>query len=75
MLDLNKPEEETYDDGAQKSTLMKQRSSSLSGLDVHSCLQFLLELYSQWLSPGANPKTPLMQLNETVKSVRNFDDC
>ncbi|XP_064630020.1 huntingtin-like [Lineus longissimus] len=75
MLDVNKPEEETIDDSASKlATLTKQRSSSLSGLDVHSCLQFLLELYSQWLSPGANPKTPLMQLNETVKSVVALSD-
>ena len=32
-------------------------------------LTILLELYGQWLSPIATPKTPLMLLCETVKSV------
>lgn len=48
---------------------MRERSSVVGGLDINSCLQFLLELYGQLLSPTANPKTPLMQLNETIKSV------
>lgn len=49
---------------------LKQRSSKVHGLDIHSCLQFLLELYGTLLS--VNNKTPLMQLNETVKSVNPF---
>ena len=47
----------------------RERSSSIGGLDIHSCLQFLLDLYGQFLSPTASPKVPLMQLNETIKSV------
>ena len=41
-------------------------------LDIRSCLQFLLELYEQWLSPFVIPKTPLMLKTEAVKSVGGF---
>lgn len=41
-------------------------------LDIRSCLQFLLELFEQWLSPFVIPKTPLMLKTEAVKSVRNI---
>lgn len=47
----------------------KERASAISGLDIHSCLQFLLEQFEQFLSPSASPRVALMQLNETVKSV------
>ena len=47
----------------------KTRSSVIGGLDIHSCLQFLLDLYGQVLSPLATPRTPLMQLNATIRSV------
>lgn len=47
----------------------QERSSRLCGLDIHSCLQFLLELYEAMLSPSANPRTPLILLNETIRSV------
>ena len=43
----------------------------VSGLDIHSCLQLLLELYGQVVAPNATPKVPLMQLTETIKSVSN----
>ncbi|KAL3864910.1 hypothetical protein ACJMK2_006556 [Sinanodonta woodiana] len=52
----------------------RDHTSSLAGLDVHSCLQFLLDLYGQWLPPGASPKPPLMLLNEIVKSVVCLSD-
>lgn len=47
----------------------RERTVSLSGLDIHSCLQFLLELYGQWLSPNSILKPPLMLKTEVVKSV------
>ena len=50
----------------------KERASAVSGLDIHSCLHFLLEQFGQFLLPNATPKVPLMQLNETVKSVSDF---
>ncbi|XP_033632694.1 huntingtin-like isoform X2 [Asterias rubens] len=43
-------------------------------LDVHSCLMFLEGLYGQWLSPMAVPRTPLMLICETVKSVLVISD-
>ena len=48
---------------------IEPRSAETGGLDIHSCLQFLLELYGQFLSPSATVRVPLLQLNETVKSV------
>ena len=47
----------------------REQTSSLGDLDVHSCLQFLLDLYRQWLLPGTNGKPALMLLNEVIKSV------
>ncbi|KFM66462.1 Huntingtin, partial [Stegodyphus mimosarum] len=54
----------------------QQREQSLStvGLDIHSCLHFLLDLYSQWLSPHTCPFTPLILLTEVVKSVVALSD-
>lgn len=42
-----------------------------AGVDIHSCSQFLLELYSQWLIPGSpsNRKTPTILISEVVRSV------
>ncbi len=51
----------------------KDRAAVTSGLDIHSCLQFLLEQFGQFLLPNTTPRVPLMQLNETVKSVS--DNC
>lgn len=51
------------------ATPSPENKASVSGLDIHSCLQLLLDLYGQWLAPNANPKTPLMLLNAVVKSV------
>lgn len=41
---------EGYDDKTQAQLVFEQRQKILeeSGLDVNSCLQFLLDLYSQW---------------------------
>lgn len=42
-----------------------------AGVDIHSCSQFLLELYSQWILPGSpsSKKTPVVLLSEVVRSV------
>ena len=53
----------------EQEGVMREQTSNLGDLDVHSCLQFLLELYRQWLLPGANGKPALMLLNEVIKSV------
>ena len=49
--------------------LKNQRNDALvsSALDIDSCLRFLLELYTSWMSPQA--KTPLRLLMEVVKSI------
>ena len=48
----------------------RERSMTFSNsIDINSCLQFLLDLYGQWLSPSASPKPPLMLRNEVIKSV------
>ncbi|XP_077992227.1 huntingtin-like [Glandiceps talaboti] len=49
-------------------------SNAPGKLDIHSCLMFLLELYGQWMTPYATPKTPLMLLCETAKSVLSISD-
>lgn len=42
-----------------------------AGVDIHSCSQFLLELYSQWILPGSpsSRKTPVVLVSEVVRSV------
>ncbi|XP_055860312.1 huntingtin-like [Biomphalaria glabrata] len=50
------------------------RSIYHCGLDIHSCLQFLLELYGAWLHLENNPKPPLMLLNAVVKSMVCLSD-
>ena len=52
-----------------ETTITRDTSLSVAGLDVHSCLQFLLDLYRQWLLPGSSHKPSLMLLNEVIKSV------
>ncbi|KAH3787333.1 hypothetical protein DPMN_165455 [Dreissena polymorpha] len=56
------------------STITRDQSLSEAGLDVHSCLQFLQELYRQWLLPAASNKPSLMLLNEIIKSVVCLSD-
>ena len=43
--------------------------STQEKIDVRSCVQFLMELFEQWVSPYTQPKTPLMLLTQSVKSV------
>uniref|UniRef100_A0A8C2AEY1 Huntingtin n=1 Tax=Cyprinus carpio TaxID=7962 RepID=A0A8C2AEY1_CYPCA len=47
-----------------------------AGVDIHSCSQFLLELYSQWILPGSpsSKKTPVVLLSEVVRSLLAVSD-
>ncbi|XP_071385719.1 huntingtin isoform X1 [Centroberyx affinis] len=47
-----------------------------AGVDIHSCSQFLLELYSQWLIPGSpsNRRTPVVLISEVVRSLLAVSD-
>lgn len=47
----------------------KAAADSDSAVDTASCLQLLIDVFSQLLSPTVQPRTPLMLLNECVKSV------
>lgn len=60
-----------YEDKLNASVLnlKNRRNDALmsSSLDLDSCLRFLVELYTTWMSPHTN--TPVQLLTETVKSV------
>ncbi|KAF4521052.1 hypothetical protein B566_EDAN008124 [Ephemera danica] len=47
--------------------LQREQCLIANGIDVHSCLHFLLDLYTQWTQPQA--QTPLLLLLECVRSV------
>lgn len=41
-----------------------------AGVDIHSCSQFLLELYSRWILPSSSARrTPVTLISEVVRSV------
>ncbi|KAI6069682.1 Huntingtin isoform X2 [Aix galericulata] len=44
-----------------------------AGVDIHSCSQFLLELYSQWILPS-NPskRTPVILISEVLLAVSDL---
>nr|XP_023494239.1 huntingtin isoform X5 [Equus caballus] len=42
-----------------------------AGVDIHSCSQFLLELYSRWILPSSSARrTPIILISEVVRSHR-----
>ncbi|XP_069488154.1 huntingtin isoform X2 [Ambystoma mexicanum] len=46
-----------------------------AGVDIHSCSQFLLELYSQWILPSTPSKrTPVILISEVVRSMLAVSD-
>ncbi|MFT7807444.1 huntingtin isoform X1 [Arapaima gigas] len=47
-----------------------------AGVDIHSCSQFLLELYSQWILPSSpsHRKTPVVLVSEVVRSLLAVSD-
>ncbi|XP_012166671.2 huntingtin isoform X2 [Bombus terrestris] len=60
-----------YEDKLSASVLnlKNRRNDALmsASLDLDSCLRFLIELYTSWMSPQAN--TPIQLLTEVVKSI------
>ena len=70
IIQVNKEKIPTPSTSSEISTSYRK----LEELDIRSCLQFLLELYEQWLSMYPIPKTPLMLKMEAVKSVNNSFD-
>lgn len=46
-----------------------------AGVDIHSCSQFLLELYSRWiLPPSSARRTPVILISEVVRSLLVVSD-
>ncbi|XP_046850180.1 huntingtin-like isoform X3 [Xenia sp. Carnegie-2017] len=60
--------------GNPSSRLLSSEFSPREKIDVRSCVQFLMELFEQWVSPYTQPKTPLMLLTESVKSLLIISD-
>uniref|UniRef100_A0A8C4L8R7 Huntingtin n=1 Tax=Equus asinus asinus TaxID=83772 RepID=A0A8C4L8R7_EQUAS len=46
-----------------------------AGVDIHSCSQFLLELYSRWILPSSSARrTPIILISEVVRSLLVVSD-
>ncbi|XP_060044468.1 huntingtin isoform X2 [Erinaceus europaeus] len=46
-----------------------------AGVDIHSCSQFLLELYSRWVLPSSSGRrTPVILVSEVVRSLLVVSD-
>lgn len=46
-----------------------------AGVDIHSCSQFLLELYSRWVLPSSSARrTPVILISEVVRSLLVVSD-
>ena len=71
-LDSPQPEDVSRHAASRASSEGRERSVSLSGLDIHSCLQFLMELYGAWLHVDNNPKPPLMLVNAVAVSYTHL---
>lgn len=66
------PEHEETDDIDMSVYTSRQTSQAVETVDVKSCLQLLLDLFSQWLDPSVSPRPPVMLVYEIVKSVRSL---
>ncbi|XP_022080674.1 huntingtin-like isoform X2 [Acanthaster planci] len=72
---LTDEDPEILDENTQAPKPLRSSPVRIPGnLDVHSCLMFLEGLYGQWLSPTTVPRTPLMLICETVKSILVISD-
>ncbi|CAN7939604.1 unnamed protein product [Ixodes hexagonus] len=58
--------------GGSAGCLRREASLAAAGLDLRSCLHFLLDLYTQWLGPPDAIGQPL--LTETIRSVVMLSD-
>ncbi|XP_019513498.1 PREDICTED: huntingtin isoform X2 [Hipposideros armiger] len=70
-------EEEEADVPAPASPPMSPANSRKhrAGVDIHSCSQFLLELYSRWILPSSSARrTPVILISEVVRSLLVVSD-
>ncbi|EEC18041.1 huntingtons disease protein huntingtin, putative [Ixodes scapularis] len=58
--------------GGSAGCLRREAGLAAAGLDLRSCLHFLLDLYTQWLGPPDAIGQPL--LTETIRSVVMLSD-
>ncbi|XP_040191278.1 huntingtin isoform X2 [Rana temporaria] len=75
--ELDEDEEDENDTPAPSSPPMSPINSRKhrAGVDIHSCSQFLLELYSQWILPAnTGKKTPVILISEVVRSLLAVSD-
>ena len=55
---------------ASVSQPMPSRSSQNYGLDIHSCIQLLIDVYGSTLLPSqSGASVPITLFNETIRSV------
>ncbi len=67
--------------------MLREESLAAGGIDVHSCLHFLIDLYSQWLQTSSSSSSsgpgsagsfvetpPLVVLTEMVRSMLMLSD-
>ncbi|CAI9613973.1 unnamed protein product, partial [Staurois parvus] len=75
--ELDEDEEDENDTPAPSSPPISPINSRKhrAGVDIHSCSQFLLELYSQWILPAnTGKKTPVILVSEVVRSLLAVSD-
>ncbi|XP_075713523.1 huntingtin isoform X2 [Rhinoderma darwinii] len=75
--ELDEDEEDESDVPAPSSPPISPINSRKhrAGVDIHSCSQFLLELYSQWILPSnTGKKTPVILISEVVRSLLAVSD-
>ncbi|XP_056410998.1 huntingtin isoform X2 [Hyla sarda] len=75
--ELDEDEEDENDTPAPSSPPTSPINSRKhrAGVDIHSCSQFLLELYSQWILPSnTGKKTPVILISEVVRSLLAVSD-
>lgn len=61
-------ETDNKDDVHSRATMFEEDV----GLDIHSCLQFLIELFERWLTPQAAQNVTINLKREAAKSVLNL---
>ncbi|KAK2115309.1 hypothetical protein P7K49_005935 [Saguinus oedipus] len=63
----------SYSPGAYPSHVFCRKHRA--GVDIHSCSQFLLELYSRWILPSSSARrTPAILISEVVRSLLVVSD-
>ncbi|XP_053560168.1 huntingtin [Bombina bombina] len=75
--EIDEDEEDENDTPAPSSPPISPINSRKhrAGVDIHSCSQFLLELYSQWILPtNTGKKTPVILISEVVRSLLAVSD-